>query len=124
MHVTRFLAEPTPPPPTADERRDADADVGRFDADDGCTPTDWRRVTGRPTESVLPSRPMREVERSSVGVAPTREVVGRAPVRCDGIAWFFLVSADGVAGDLVSVRAFNLDDGLSCRGVPVCGDVY
>jgi len=45
-------------------------------------------------------------------------------VRCDGIAWFFLFSVDGVAG--VSVRgALKRDDALNaCLGGPVCGDEY
>jgi hypothetical protein len=116
MQVTRSLATP----PTVDERRqEGVAEVGRFELEDGCE-TDCRRALGRPTESALPSRPMRELERAAVGVAATLDTTGiLVPVRCDTIAWFFLASDDGVAGDLVSVRARSL---CACLGVNECGE--
>ena len=119
MHVTRSLAQA--PPPTADERRDEGvAEVGRFAAEDGCGPTDWRRVPGRPIESVLPSRPRREVGRS--GVAATRAETGRAPVRCDGMACALLVSDDGVAGDLGSTRPRSRDAAACAGACLACGE--
>ena len=83
MQVTRSLATP----PTVDERRqEGVAEVGRFKLEDGCE-TDCRRALGRPTESALPSRPMRELERAAVGVAATLDTTGIfVPVRCDTIA--------------------------------------
>jgi hypothetical protein len=99
------------------------AEVGRFCAEEGCTPTDWRRVTGRPTESLLPSRPIREVDRSRFGVAATRAPVARVPTRCDGIVCFFCASRDETDGDLSSARGLSLLAALNaCRGVPVCGE--
>jgi len=123
MQVTRSLAAPTgatTAPPTAEERRDEEAETGRFEADGG--PTDWRRVAGRPIESLLPSRPTRVDDAARSGVAAVRAVTGRAPVRCDGIACALLESNDEVAGDLGSASPRSRDAAVCACLAPACGE--